>query len=109
MEFSKICGISIDTIFYLKISLSNEVMKNETIKRVIIYPIPTHQGFINIKFESSNKTKTIRLIDINGITLKEIKSNNLNETINIKGIKQGIYNIKITSPEIEFNQKIVID
>lgn len=65
---------------------------------ILIYPNPTSEN-LNISFERFDKPITLKLIDIHGKTILNLKLVNSFNSINVKGIISGLYFIKIYNDE----------
>ena len=73
-------------------------------KQVSIYPNPTLNGFLNIKF---NKDAKVEVFSIFGKKLIQTKINHLNSSIDISSLSKGIYFIKISHKELSLSTKII--
>ncbi|MFK8061215.1 MAG: chondroitinase-B domain-containing protein [Polaribacter sp.] len=71
-------------------------VKNDSLKElgITIYPIPTNNGFLNIKSQQENLGK-IEVFDIRGKSLLIKKVENVSTKIDIQNLSKGIYIIKI--------------
>ena len=73
-------------------------------KQVSIYPNPTLNGFLNIKF---NKDAKVEVFSIFGKKLIQTKINHLDSSIDISSLSKGIYFIKISHKELSLSTKII--
>lgn len=75
---------------------------------ILLYPNPANT-FINIKSTTNELIHTVKLMDVNGRTLKEIDSTNDILKIELEGISAGIYFIKIQTENSSITKKIIIN
>jgi hypothetical protein len=86
--------------------------KNST-GNINVWPVPAKQN-INIDLGSSTVNKgDISIYDLTGRLVKQeeitIKSGDNNYTLDVQSINSGMYMIKVSSPEINFCKKIVLE
>jgi len=85
--------------------------KNQAV--VNIWPVPAKQS-LNISLGSAAANKgDVAIYDLTGRLVKQeeiaIKSGDNNYTLDIQNINSGMYMIKVSSPEINFCKKIVVE
>jgi chitodextrinase len=73
-------------------------------EQVSVYPNPTLNGFLNIKF---NKDAKVEVFSIFGKKLIQTKINHLDSLIDISSLSNGIYFIKISHKELSLSTKII--
>ncbi|MBE8724062.1 T9SS type A sorting domain-containing protein [Flavobacterium hungaricum] len=79
-----------------------------------IYPNPSN-SIVHIKLKDTNsKTKLnsqiyARLYDLNGTQKREIKIDNQDNSLNVEGLKKGVYILKINNNGKEESNKILIN
>ncbi len=76
-----------------------------------IYPVPVTGGVLNIHGIENNPIKELKVIDLQGQVVLNLKSNSdkIGNKINLPNtIKSGLYLIKILGRSGEFNQKVLI-
>ncbi len=71
--------------------------------QIKVYPNPTYDIF-NIDLPSSIQVKSIVLFDMQG---RQIKTFDANDILNISGLQQGIYFLKVETNRGEFNKKLI--
>ena len=70
-----------------------------------IYPNPAKSFFV---IRSSFPVKEIEIFDVSGKLIKEIAFSSKEPKISLKGIKTGIYLLKIKVENKEFTEKLII-
>jgi len=100
------CSASSDTICFLPLGIS-EVIGNSG---MFIYPNPAND---KLYIELDNTTDGSAKVEFYDLTGKLCYSTSINttlklQTLNISSIKAGIYNLRITTTDKTFNQKLVI-
>jgi YVTN family beta-propeller protein len=70
-----------------------------------IYPNPAKSFFV---IRSSLPVKEIEIFDVSGKLIKEITFSSKEPKISLKGIKTGIYLLKIKAENKEFTEKLII-
>jgi hypothetical protein len=71
-----------------------------------IYPNPANSFFV---IRSSLPVKEIEIFDVSGKLIKEINLSSAKEPkISLKGIKSGVYLLKIKTENKEFTKKLII-
>jgi hypothetical protein len=70
-----------------------------------IYPNPAKSFFV---IRSSLPVKKIEIFDVSGKLIKEINFSTKEPKISLKGIKSGVYLLKIKTENKEFTKKLII-
>uniref|UniRef100_A0A7C3UXR2 T9SS type A sorting domain-containing protein n=1 Tax=candidate division WOR-3 bacterium TaxID=2052148 RepID=A0A7C3UXR2_UNCW3 len=70
-----------------------------------IYPNPANSFFV---IRSSLPVKEIEIFDVSGKLIKEIAFSSSKPKISLKGIKSGVYLLKIKAENKEFTQKLIV-
>ena len=70
-----------------------------------IYPNPANSFFV---IRCPLPVKEIKIFDVSGKLIKEIAFSSKEPKISLKGIKTGVYLLKIKAENKEFTQKLVI-
>lgn len=85
------------------------VAGKENTSRVIVYPNPTNNGEFNLLFAKGERFSDIRLIDMNGRTVRQWINFSGNR-IMVNNITPGIYNLTVTIHDTreQFNIKVAI-
>ena len=65
---------------------------------VIVYPVPSVDGRVNVVFDDLEGTRDVSLIDMNGRVLKQWRSITSN-TFQIDNLRQGVYSLRIQNVE----------
>ena len=73
-------------------------------EQVSIYPNPTSEDFLNIKF---NQHAKVEVFSIFGKKLIQTKINHLDSSIDISSLSKGIYFIKISHKKLSLSTKII--
>lgn len=72
---------------------------------VSIYPNPTNTGFVTI---NSNNTETINVAVFDILGKQVLESNLVNNQLNVSGLSNGIYIMKLTQGNASVTKKLVI-
>lgn len=70
-----------------------------------LFPNPTSTGIVNIVSTNSTSMQ-VKVFDILG---KQVKNETINSTLNVSGLKSGIYILNITQEGYTVTKKLVID
>ena len=73
-------------------------------EQVSIYPNPTSEDFLNIKF---NQDAKVEVFSIFGKKLIHTTIHSSNTTVDISSLSKGIYIVKITHKKLSFSTKII--
>jgi type IX secretion system substrate protein len=74
---------------------------------IALYPNPTN-GIVNIELGMPNENSTLTMTDMLGNTVKQIKVQNLQFTMDVSDLAEGIYNIQIQNSQFTSNKRLVI-
>lgn len=77
--------------------------------QIIVYPVPSTDGRVNVVFEDMDGLRDAALVDMSGRMIKQWKSISGN-TLTIENLKQGMYTLRImnqTSGEVSVEKIIV--
>jgi aminopeptidase N len=102
----RISELKIDPEFWL-VSKTSQIL-NEPIEfepgLINVYPNP-FTDLINIYLPNNEKMEELRIFDLNGKLIQALKGDNT--SINIPGLKDGEYLLKITTSKRDFSKKVV--
>lgn len=90
-----------------KTTSSTSISESELDSNILIYPVPSTD---KICFSSSSfNVKKVELYSIDGKKIDNIKLNESNTSINIKGLSSGIYFIHLSNDNNTIIKKVIID
>jgi hypothetical protein len=93
----------------LPIATAIESETENVLNELVIYPNPTQTGNFSIKIPMTSQKAILHIFDNQGRMLFEKVIGNYNGKLNIdSGLKKGIYLIKVTSEELNFAQKLIV-
>ncbi|HEX6190935.1 MAG TPA: T9SS type A sorting domain-containing protein [Chitinophagaceae bacterium] len=61
---------------------------------IVVYPVPTTNGRVNVVFDDMDATRDVLLSDMNGRVIKQWKGIT-NNTLQVENLKQGVYTLRI--------------
>ncbi|HEY0731275.1 MAG TPA: T9SS type A sorting domain-containing protein, partial [Chitinophagaceae bacterium] len=61
---------------------------------IIVYPVPSLDGRVNVVFDDAKGTRDVSLIDMSGRMLRQWKALTSN-TFQIDNLRQGVYTLRI--------------
>jgi hypothetical protein len=78
--------------------------------KVIVYPNPSTDGKLSIVFEDANVKRDVRIVDMAGRIVKEMKSIT-NNNVQINNLNPGMYTARIMVPETgdETTEKFIVN
>jgi type IX secretion system substrate protein len=74
---------------------------------IAIYPNPT-KGMLNVELGILNENTTLQITDMLSNTVKQIKVQNSQFTIDVSDLNEGVYNILIENSQFKTNKRLVI-
>lgn len=92
------------TVLSLCLPTGTEEYSNNISDDILMYPNPAKE---NLTIEI-NKDATVEIINLQGQVVKNITLTNSENTINLKGLIDGVYVIKITTDKEMVMKKLVI-
>ena len=61
---------------------------------IVVYPVPSVDGRVNVVFDNMDATRDVMLSDMNGRIMKQWKSVTSN-TLQVENLRQGVYTLRI--------------
>jgi hypothetical protein len=78
--------------------------------QVSLYPNPARGSFkVDMSAMSNSDAASIKVMNANGVIVKEISSNNSEEIIYTEGMNRGIYMVQVTSGNKIATKKVVVE
>ena len=74
-----------------------------------LYPNPSSSGIFNLKTIGFNSTKSVKVMNISGQLLIELKLNGTQSQIDLSSYSKGLYFIKVTDGNYEKIEKIIFE
>jgi len=105
-DLGKICGDA-DTIFILSISGSMKVREANEVRTIQIIHNSINNDKIVVNIPKTNDVKSIQVIDMRGVILKDLRNVSLVNEVNIATLKAGIYFVKINGQNNILVRKVV--
>ena len=76
---------------------------------VSIYPNPTKNKRFNIKLNNLTGETTILIYNVIGAVVKELKTNSIEENVNLSSFSKGLYLVKFTNNNKSITKKIILN
>ena len=76
---------------------------------VSIYPNPTKNKRFNIKLNNLTGETTILIYNVIGAVVKELKTNSIEENVNLASFSKGLYLVKFTNNNKSITKKIILN
>ena len=93
---------------YLKI-IQNIEKEQLAENAVSIYPNPTKNKRFNIKLNNLAGETTILIYNVIGAVVKELKTNSIEENVNLASFSKGLYLVKFTNNNKSNTKKIFLN